>query len=158
LKFKVKLFSIIAIFLILSGCSVNDFFDTETSIKSPKLAPDQQNLKETIFEYLNSDFIWSYVLVNDRYSTLTECKLKKEKEEIYKIAFCKSNEETRNLHVMILKEDEISGWKVLDEIILEAAELERVCIKEKENKIELILLKNSSLENDLNHIETYYYD
>jgi len=59
---------------------------------------------------------------------------------------------------MILKEDEISGWKVLDEIILEAAELERVCIKEKENKIELILLKNSSLENDLNHIETYYYD
>jgi len=33
-----------------------------------------------------------------------------------------------------------------------------IVIKTKENKIELILLKNSSLENDLNHIETYYYD
>jgi len=148
----------IVVILILSGCSITNFFDTDTSMKSPKLAPDQQNLKEAIFEYLNSEFTWSYVLVNDRYTSLTEYKLKKEKEVAYKIAFCKLTEEAEHLHIIILKEDEIKGWEVLDEIILKSTELERAFIKENENKIELILLKNSSLESDLNQVETYYYN
>ncbi len=157
---KIKdIFIVISILLILSGCEKNNFSYIENNfMQTPKLSQKQQLLKNSLENYFESEITLKYNLLNNRYSSISKIEFTPDDELYYKLAFCKTINDLDNLYILVLEENNLEQWKVIDEISINESELESVYIKDINNdgKNEILVCRKNS-DNDF-CADVYSYD
>lgn len=148
---KIKdIFIFISILLILPSCQKNDFSLIENNfVQTPKLSQKQQLLKNNLENYFGSEISLKYHLLNNRYSSISKIEFNSDDELSYKLAFCKTIDDSDNLYILLLTESELEQWRVIDEIRINESDLESVHIKDINNdgRNEILVCKKTSDNN-----------
>ena len=152
------IFVFILILIILPSCQKNDFSQIqENLIQTPKLSQKQQLLKNNLENYFGSEISLKYHLLNNRYSSISKIEFSSDDELYYKLAFCKTADNSDNLYILLLEESELEQWKVIDEICINESDLESVYIKDINNdgKNEILVCKKVSDNNFYADVYSY---
>ncbi len=141
---KRKIFILLCVPLVFSGCSSENFFDIQSSMKSPDFTKQQQNLIDILVKYLGSDFSWGYCMVNDRYCAISDHKF--DDDNVYKIMFCHPENDPGNLHILFLREGTEETRKIFGEIVGLSKEIEKIYFKDIDDDgiDEILICKNTS--------------
>ncbi len=128
-------------------------------MKAPELTKNQKEIKNTLTDYLGDEIVWKYCEVNGRYCALFESDWESGYEKSCIIAFCQSQSDAQNLHiVLMLKEND--DYKVIGEILGDILKIEKIQIKDinDDGKNE-ILIYNFAVNKDFSpQISFYSYD
>lgn len=155
---------LISLLFFLSSCQIYNynynFLQFENLLQTPKLSQKQQLLKNNIEDYLNSEVILNYYPVNGRYSSIAKVELDNSEESTYKIAFCEAVETPDDIHILILKLEELKQWRVVGEINLKKSDLEMVYVKDidDDDKNEILVCRKSQSDDNIICTEVYSYD
>lgn len=156
---KIKdIFIFILILLILPSCQRNNSSRIEKRfMQTPKLSQKQQLLKNNLENYFGSEISLKYHLLNNRYSSISKIEFNSDDELYYKLAFCKTVDNSDNLYILLLTESELEQWKVIDEICINESDLESVYIKDINNdgRNEILVCKKVSDNNFYADVYSY---
>lgn len=136
---KLKYLALLFLPLVLSGCTGNDFFDIQGSMKAPRLSQENQNLIEAAEKYLGCEFDFNYKFVNNRYCATTEHDFGSNKT--YRIMICIPEINPHDLHILFLKYESLDRWHILGDIIALEPEVDKIYLKDvNDDGIDEILL------------------
>lgn len=143
---KLKYLALLFLPLVLSGCTGNDFFDIQGSMKAPRLSQEHQNLIETAEKYLGCEFSFNYKFVNNRYCAATEHDFGSNKT--YSIIICKPDDNPRDVHILFLKYESMEHWCILGDIVSPEPEIDKIYLKDVNGDgiDEILLCKGSKTE------------
>lgn len=102
-----------AILTILTGCSAENFFDVRSAMSPPALSEEQISIKNSIREYLGSDYKFSYLMIDDKFSSLL--KFNVEGGE-YMVVFCETNDKFMKSHCIFF-EKKSGSWIIKDDVV-----------------------------------------
>lgn len=141
------IFILVLILLVLPGCRINDFSHIPNNfMQTPKLSQKQQLLKNSLENYFGSEIAFKYHILNNRYSSISKIEFHSDDKLSYKLAFCKTIDDSDNLYILLLAESELEQWKVVGEICINESDLESVYIKDVNNdgRNEILVCKKVS--------------
>lgn len=153
----IKLPIILLSFGMLSGCGGANFFDVQSAMNVPKLSETQEEVKECVTEYMNSDLIWKYTWFDDGYAALIKCDLGREASPVY-VACCQAPEESKRVHILFVSKCD-KHWKVIYDSIHFTDDINNIILEDLDGDgIKEISVHNKNFDNAANAVRCYKYE
>ncbi len=142
----------IAILTVLTGCSINDFFDVRSAMSPPSISDEQIGVENSIRDYLGSDFKFSYIAIDDKYSSALKCNIGGLE---YMMVFCETEDKLIKSH-SIFFEKKGDKWVVKDDIVEGNFKIRSACIKDVNGDgLDEIVIEGARISNS--KPKTYIY-
>lgn len=143
---KLKYLTLLLLPLILSGCTGNDFFDIQGSMKAPRLSQEHQNLIESAEKYLGCEFSFCYKFINNRYCAAIEHDFGNNKT--YSIIICKPEDNPHYAHILFLRYESLDHWCILGDITSPEQDIDKIYLKDinDDGIDEILICKGSETE------------
>ena len=107
------LFLLPCILVFFAGCSINDFFDVESTMSPPQIFKEEAKIENEISGYLNSDFKFCQLFTGGKYSSILKYSFSSAK---YVIVFCQTDSPELESHIILLKYTS-DGFVIEDDIV-----------------------------------------
>ncbi len=153
MKKNLGMILILAVILtMLTGCSIEKFFDVRSSMSPPALSEEQISVENSIRDYLGSDFKFSYLMIDDKYSSVLKCKVGGAE---YMVVFCETEDKFIKSHCMFF-EKKSGGWVVKDNVVEGNFKFRSASVKDVNGDgIDEIVIEGSYVNNSSS--KTYIY-
>ena len=141
-----------AILMMLTGCSANDFFNVRSAMSPPSLSDEQIGVEDSIKNYLGSDFKFSHIDINGRYSSALKCNVGGSE---YMVVFCETEDKLIKSH-SIFFEKKADKWVIKDDIVEGNFKIISACIRDANNDgLDEIVIEGAGISNS--KPKTYIY-
>ena len=141
-----------AILTILTGCSVNDFFDVRSAMSPPSLSDEQIGIENSIRDYLGSDFKLSPLMIDGRYSSVLKCSVCGSE---YMIIFCETEDKLLKSHCVFF-EKKSDKWIIKDDIVEGNFKISSACVRDVNNDdFDEIVIEGTDMSKSRSKTYTY---
>lgn len=154
-----KLVPLVVLFLIFSGCSLENFFDINSSIESPMNMHEQKNILNCVKDYMQEDFSFKYALYKGKYHSCIVGNFEASdlQGESFALFFCSESSSLNKIHILFLKNED-GKWNVFKDVKHLAGDIEKVYIQDVDedgnNEFAFIL---KGLDKKRDNVYTYRY-
>lgn len=153
MKKKLGIILILAVVLTtLTGCAFEDFFDVRSAMSPPALSEEQIGIENSIRDSLGSDFKFSYLMIDGKYSSALKCKSGGVE---YMVVFCETEDKFIKSHCMFL-EKKSGVWIVKDDVVEGNFKVRSASVKDANSDgLDEIVIEGSYVNNS--NSKTYIY-
>lgn len=153
MKKNLGIILILAVVLtMLAGCAAENFFDVRSAMSPPTLSDEQVSVENAIRDYLGSDFKFSYLMINGKYSSALKCNVGGAE---YMVAFCETEDKFMKSHCVFF-ENKSGGWVVKDDVVEGNFKVRSASVKDVNGDgIDEIVIEGSYVNNS--SLKTYIY-
>lgn len=142
----------IAILTMLTGCSLEKFFDVRSAMSPPAVSEEQFNIENAVRDYLSSDFKFSYLKIDNKYSSSLKCGSGGEE---YMVVFCETGDKPVKSHCIFF-EKKSGDWVIKEDIVEGNFKVYRASVNDvNEDGFDEIIIEGLDMNNS--KLKTYIY-
>ena len=142
----------IAVLTMLTGCSINDFFDVRSTMSPPKLSGEQLSIENSVKDYLGDNFKFSRLMIDDKYSSVLKCSIDGAE---YMVVFCETEDKLVKSHCVFF-EKKSDEWVIKDDIVEGNFKISSACVRNvNRDGLDEIVIEGTDINNS--SAKTYIY-